>query len=109
MEEPDEDGFWVGVENLSAEFPQISVSIEEEDYGLAHIYGIECTDQGKGIGTRYMERLMAVADECGMDLSTVPSVHNYDRLSAWCERLGFVFDNELRMVRIARAQHPVPG
>jgi len=108
MDEPNEEGFWKGVEALSAEFPQIALSIEEEDEGLAHIYGIECSDGGKGIATRFMERLMALADECGMDLSTDPSPDNYERLSAWCQRLGFEFENDQRMVRIAGEPAPAP-
>lgn len=98
-----EQGFWTGVRVLQAEFSAMKAHIEDDD-GVFYIARLECVDPGKKIGSAYMLRLLALADEFECDLSIEPEAPDSERggrLVRWYERLGFAFENDQRMVRPA--------
>lgn len=93
--------FWDGVEALHKRFPDITVALEESDEGLAYLASIECETPGKGRGTEYMTALINLADSCEYDIELCPSELGGDRLTAWYERLGFIFVDHLSMIRFS--------
>lgn len=110
--------FMHGVQALAQEFPQIEACYHRARSGIVTLEEIICRSPGKGIGSTYLEEVVALADrtETVLRLVATPIGDLKPRMLAngryaierWYQRFGFVYEGEsLQIVGMRRL--PIPS
>jgi GNAT superfamily N-acetyltransferase len=100
----DSDSFSVELHALSLAHPDVSFDLDEDD-GYVNLNYVEAKTAGEGLGTAFMNDLVALTDKHGMDIIVDPAPTGGTRLRRFYERFGFVEWHDCLMMRVPASRN----